>query len=140
MRRILWIATLVVAAAASLYFAARWQSAEHRAARAQRLSVAPAYQGVMLSDLEIAQLKKLGLPDPIPALKADLATHGKLLPFRGVFGGTMAFYDREAMVFLPGYYVYAEGEDGHYLVHAVLRYAVQPGGTIQWRLLDAHRD
>ena len=140
MRRIVWIASLVLALAAALFFAGRWQIAERRAARIEHLSAPPAYQGVMLSDLEIAQLKKLGLPEPISALKSDLARQGKLLPYPGVLGGTMAFYDKEGMIFLPGFYVYAPAEDGHYMVHAVLRYAVQPGGKIQWKLVDAHRD
>ena len=135
------LATLIVSlAAAVVYFGIRWQAAERRAARAERISVQPVFQRVLLHDLELAQLKKLGLQDPVPALKSDLSTKGELLPFPGVLGGTMSFYDKEGMVFLPGGYVYAPGDDGHYLVHAVLRYGVEPGGKIHWKLLDAHKD
>jgi hypothetical protein len=133
-------AALVLSLAAAAYLGIRWQAAERRAARAERLSVQPPYQRVLLHELELAQLKKLGLPDPVSALKADLTTRGDLLPFKGVLGGTMSFYDKDGMVFLPGGYVYAPGDDGHYLVHAVLRYAVEPGGTIHWTLVDAHQD
>jgi len=140
MRRILWIFIFLLAVGSALYFAVRWQDAERRIARLERFSAPPSSQGLLLSDLEIAQLKKLGLTDPIPALKSDLSGQRKLLSYPGVLGGTMAFYDKEGMIFLPGYYVYAPAEDGHYLVHAVLRYAVQPGGKIQWKLVDAHRD
>ena len=131
---------LLLSLAATAYFGIRWRAAERRAARAERISVQPPFQRVLLHDLELAQLKKLGLEDPISALKADLAAQEELLPFKGVLGGRMAFYDKEGMVFLPGGYVYAPGDDGHYLVHAILRYGVEPGGTIHWSLLDAHKD
>ena len=134
------LAALVLSLAATVYFGVRWQAAERRAARVERLSVQPVFQRVLLHDLELARLKKLGLADPVPALKADLAAHGELIPFKGVLGGRMAFYDKEGMVFLPGGYVYAPGDDGHYLVHAVLRYDVAPGGTIRWTLVDARKD
>jgi hypothetical protein len=134
------LAVLILSLAAAVYFGVRWQAAERRAARVERLSVQPPFQRVLLHDLELARLKKLGLPDPISALKADLATQGELLPFKGVLGGRMAFYDKDGMVFLPGGYVYAPGDDGHYLVHAVLHYDVEPGGTIRWTLVDARKD
>ena len=133
-------AALLVSLAATIFFAARWRDAERRAARAERISLQPPYQRVLLDELEVAQLKKLGLDDPVTALKADLSTQGKLIPFQGVLGGRMAFYDREGMVLLPGGYAYAPGEDGHYLVHAILRYQVAPGPKITWKLLDAHKD
>ena len=133
-------AALILSLAAAVYFGIRWQAAERRAAGVERLSVQPQFQRVLMQDLELAQLKKLGLPDPVPALKADLAAQGGLIPFKGVLGGRMAFYDKDGMVFLPGGYVYAPGDDGHYLVHAVLRYGVEPGGTIHWTLIDAHKD
>jgi len=141
------LAALVLSLAAAVYFGVRWQAAERRAARVERLSVQPPFQRVLLHDLELARLKKLGLSDPIPALQADLSRQGELLPFKGVLGGRMAFYDKDGMVFLPGGYVYAPGDDGHYLVHAVLRYDVEPGGkgtaaapTIRWTLVDARKD
>ena len=134
------LAALVLSLAAAVYFGIRWQAAERRAARAERISLQPPFQRVLLHELELAQLKKLGLEDPVAALKADLATQGELLPFEGVLGGRMSFYDKAGMVFLPGGYVYAPGDDGHYLVHAVLRYGVEPGGKIHWKLLDAHKD
>ena len=139
MRRLPWLIVLILGVAV-VYLGARLQDSQRRAARAERLSVQSPYQRVLMDDMELAQLRKLGLADPVPAIKSDLAKQGKLLPYSGVLGGTMAFYDRDAMVLLPGQYVYAEADDGHYLVHALLRYAVQPGGKIQWKIVDAHRD
>jgi len=134
------LAAVILSLAATAYFGIRWQAAERRADRLERISLQPVHQRVLLHELELAQLKKLGLEDPVAALKSDLATKGELLPFPGVLGGTMSFYDKAGMVFLPGGYVYAPGDDGHYLVHAVLRYGVEPGGKIHWKLLDAHKD
>ncbi len=134
------LTVLVLSLSASIFLALRWQAAERRAVRAERLATQPPYQRVLLHDLEIARLKKLGLENPAVALRADLAAHAELLPFEGVLGGRMAFYDKEGMVLLPGGYVYAPGDDGHYLVHAMLRYEVEPGGTVRWKLLDAHKD
>jgi len=139
MRRLPWL-LVVILAVVVVYLGARLGDAERRAAKAERLSVQPANQRVLLDEMEIAQLRKLGLADPVAAIKSDLSQQGKLLPYPVVLGGTMAFYDKDAMVLLPGYYVYAEAEDGHYLVHAVLRYAVQAGGKIEWKIVDAHRD
>lgn len=136
----MFLAVVVLSLAAAAYMGIRWQAAERRAARAEHISVQPVFQRVLLHDLELAQLKKLGLEDPVSALKADLAGQGELLPFPGVLGGTMSFYDKDGMVFLPGGYVYAPGDDGHYLVHAVLRFGVEPGGKIHWKLVDAHKD
>jgi hypothetical protein len=101
---------------------------------------APRGQGVFLSDDEIAALKRAGLADPVNQLRSDLGAHGSLIPIPGVVGGTMGFYDRDGIVLLPGHYVYAPGDDGHILVHALLSYDVQPGGKITWKLIEAKKD
>ena len=120
--------------------AVKWKKAEQRAERAERLSVAPVKQRVLLAEFELARLRDLGLQDPVADLKADLTSHPEIIPYEGVLGGKMAFYDKDAMVFLPGGYVYAAGDDGHYEVHALLRYEVSQGGAIRWRLVDTRKD
>lgn len=139
-KSVAFAAVLLVSLLASVFFVLRWWDAERRAARAEVVSVQPPYPRVLLHDLELAQLRKLGLEDPIATLRADLALHGSLIPFKGALGGTMAFYDEEGMVLLPGGYVYAPADDGHYLVHTVLFYTVEQGGKVHWKLLDAHPD
>lgn len=134
------LAALIVSLAAAIFFGIRWRDAERRAAHAERMSLHPPYQRVLIHDLELNRLKKLGLDDPVAALKADLTTRGDLIPFEGVVGGKMDFYNKEGMILLPGSYVYAPAEDGHYLVHSILSYEVDRGGTIRWKLLDAHKD
>jgi hypothetical protein len=92
---------------------------------------------VFLDTSELRRLRALGLTDPVNQLRSDLGAHGSLIPFPGSLGGTMGFYDREGIVLLPGRFVFAPGEDGHNQVYAVLRYDVEPGGKIRWKLLDA---
>jgi hypothetical protein len=116
------------------------RSAESRARDAERRVAAATGRGVFLTQDEIALLKHAGLTEPVDQLRSDLEAHGSVLPMKGVMGGKMGFYDRDGVILLPGRYVYAPAEDGHYLVHAVLRYDVEPGGKIRWRLLDASRD
>lgn len=119
---------------------ARAKAAIERAQAAEARAATPAIRGVFLSIDEIGALKRRGLTDPVSQLKSDLEAHGSLIPVPGVHGGTMGFYDREGVVLLPGGYAYAPGEDGHILVHTVLRYEVAPGGKITWKLVDAKRD
>jgi len=114
--------------------------AETRARDAERRVAALPGRGVFLTQDDIELLKRAGLTEPVDQLRSDLSAHGSVLPMKGVTGGTMGFYDRDEVILLPGRYVYAPAEDGHYLVHAVLRYDVEPGGKIRWRLLDASRD
>jgi hypothetical protein len=122
------------------YFATRCKEAERRADRAERLSVEPVKQRVLLAEFELARLRDLGLQDPVADLKANLTSHPEIVPYEGVLGGTMAFYDKDAIVFLPGGYVYAPADDGHYEVHALLRYEVSQGGKIRWKLIEAQKD
>jgi hypothetical protein len=109
-------------------------------ARALLAKSAPRGLGVYLSNDEIAALKRAGLTDPVNQLRSDLGAHGSLIPVPGVVGGKMGFYDRDGIVLLPGRYVYAPGDDGHILVHALLSYDVQPGGKIVWKLIEAKKD
>ncbi|MGE5175831.1 MAG: hypothetical protein ACM3JJ_05585 [Hyphomicrobiales bacterium] len=131
---------LVLSVAGNVYLGIRARNAEERAKRAEARSIAPVYQRVLLSEDEIRMLKAAGLTDPVAQLRSDLAAHADLIPFKGVVGGTMGFYDRDGIVLLPGRYVYAPADDGHVLAHTILRYDVGPGGKIAWKLLDAHLD
>ena len=135
----LWAACLVLLAGL-IGFAVAWRAAERRADKAERVSVQPVYNRVLLDEIELAELKERGLGDPIPALKSDLANRKDLIRFDSGVGGTMAFYDKDGMVFLPGGYAYAPAEDGHYLMHVLLSYEVAPGGKITWKVVSAKRD
>ena len=135
-----WFAACVVLLVGLIAFAMAWRRAVERAEKAEKVSVQPVYNRVLLDEIELAELKKSGLEDPIPALKADLSSHKDMIKFDSGVGGTMAFYDKDGMVFLPGHYVYAPAEDGHYLMHVLLSYEVAPGGKIAWKVVSAKRD
>jgi hypothetical protein len=142
--RALLIAALTVILAGDAFLLFSLQRAEERARkaelRAQEAERRSAARGVFLTDDDIRLLKRSGLTDPVSQLRSDLEGHSTLLPMKGVMGGTMKFYDRDGVVLLPGRYVYAPAEDGHYLVHAILKYDLETGGKIRWRLVDASRD
>lgn len=147
------IALLVIAGIVALVFIWGRAEREHRRA-AEALKQAHAVldsartmktqrageRGVFLAAGEIAALRRAGLTDPVNQLRSDLEAHGSLIPVKGVLGGKMGFYDRDGVVLLPGGYVYAPGEDGHNLVHVVLRYEVDAGGKIRWTLVEAKPD
>ncbi len=153
MRRLLLVIALAAAGAAAYAWIradraeerakdadARAKAAIERAQAAEAKATTPAIRGVLLSADELGALKRRGLTDPVSQLRSDLEAHGSLIPVPGTHGGKMGFYDRDGVVLLPGGYAYAPGEDGHILVHTVLRYDVQPGGKITWKLVDAKRD
>ena len=141
MSRRIWLGVavvLVASVAGNVYLASRMWRAEARAKQAEARSIEPVHQRVLLTDIDLLDLKAAGLTDPVNQLRSDLGAHPDLIPVGGVFGGTMGFYDRDGIVLLPGGYVYAPADDGHILAHTVLRYDVKEGGKIQWKLLDSH--
>ena len=129
---------LVASMTTNVYLASRTWRAETRAKRVEARSIEPVHQRVLLTDIDLLDLKAAGLTDPVNQLRSDLGSHPELIPVQGVFGGTMGFYDRDGIVLLPGGYVYAPADDGHIVAHTVLRYDVKPGGKIEWKLLDGH--
>jgi hypothetical protein len=114
--------------------------AESRAKRAENALAKVSNPGNFLTLDDVRILTRAGLTDPVSQLRSDLAGHSSLIPVKGVYGGKMGFYDRDGVVLLPGRYVYAPAEDGHILVHTLLRYDVKPGGKIEWKLVDAVQD
>lgn len=141
MSKRMWLAGLLLLVASvtgNVYLASRMLRAEARAKRAEARSIEPVHQRVLLTDIDLLDLKAAGLTDPVNQLRSDLGAHPDLIPVQGVFGGTMGFYDRDGIVLLPGGYVYAPADDGHIVAHTVLRYDIKPGGKIEWKLLDGH--
>ena len=118
----------------------RARLAESRAKRAENALAKVSNPGNFLTLDDVRLLTRAGLTDPVSQLRSDLEGHSSLIPVKSVYGGKMGFYDREGVVLLPGRYVYAPAEDGHILVHTLLKYDVKPGGHIEWKLIDAARD
>ena len=100
-------------------------------------------RATLLSDPEIATLKREGLADPVRQLRDSLVVHPGLIPFKGTLGGRMQFLQGEVgpgIVLLERPYVFAYFEDGHTGGHMLLTYQVLPGPRIRWRVLWAARD
>lgn len=90
-----------------------------------------------LADWEVEALRRRGLANPAYDLRHDLERHRELIPFKGVEGGTMGFYDTTSIFVLNDRWVYAEFEDGHVGGSGIFEFHVEPGGKIQWKVVKA---
>lgn len=84
-----------------------------------------------LSDWAIEKFKAKGLSDPVRDIISDLLKHPQLIPYEGILGGTMRFYENESRI-LNNKWVYAYFEDGHYSGYMLLEYDVTDNGKISW--------
>lgn len=92
-----------------------------------------------LTSYDIKQFREKGLNDPARDIISDLTLHNELIPYKGVLGGTMRFYDREIYV-LNNKWVFAYFEDGHYGGQMLLSYDVSDSAGIKWTMIAAERD
>jgi hypothetical protein len=61
----------------------------------------------------------------------------ELIPFPGVLGGTMGFYEPKRIRVLPRNRVLAPFEDGHIEGELLLHYRVDRDGAIHWQVLKS---
>lgn len=73
-------------------------------------------------------------------VKASLQSRPDLIPYEGELGGTMGFYNDEAVEVLSDEYVFARFSDGHVQGAMVLEYEVLSPGEIRWEVLSATLD
>jgi hypothetical protein len=71
-------------------------------------------------------------------LAADLHRHPELIPYKGVHGGTMGFYEAASVRVLGPRWVVAPFEDGHIAGKALLRYRIRSDGKVDWQLLRSY--
>ena len=90
-----------------------------------------------LSVKEIEELKKKGLKYPIADIIIDLSNHKELIPYKGVLGGTMGFYDLKNIRILSPDRIKAYFEDGHINGNILLEYQVS-GGKISWKVISSY--
>jgi hypothetical protein len=114
---------------------ARWMTSFWQ----ERTGMARQEQGMLLDEFDIESLKKMGLKDPVHDLPRDLVAHPELIPYEGVLGGTMGFYESSVSL-LSTRWAFAYFEDGHIGGRCLLEYEVEPGGRISWKILAAMRD
>ena len=87
---------------------------------------------------DIEAMKKKGLKDPAADIIADLKQHRELIPYKGVLGGTMNFYDDSKIWILTKRWVLAYFEDGHIAGYLLLEYEVVQGGSIAWKTIASY--
>lgn len=96
-------------------------------------------KNIKLSDWAIEKLRAKGLSDPVHDIISDLLKHPELIPYEGILGGTMRFYENEIWV-LNNKWVYAYFEDGHYSGYMLLEYDVTDNGKISWKKIAATKN
>ncbi len=87
---------------------------------------------ISLYNWDIERLKEKGLSNPVQNILLDLTNHRELIPYEGILGGTMRFYDKESWI-LNNKWVFAYFEDGHYGGYMLLEYNVADNGKINWK-------
>lgn len=80
-------------------------------------------------------LKTNNIDDLISHLKTDLKERKDLIPYKGVLGGTMGFYDDKSIHILNYKWVYAHFEDGHIGGEMLLEYDISEDGKINWKVI-----
>ena len=78
-------------------------------------------------------MKEKGLEKPVENIISDLQKHGELIPYKGVHGGKMGFYNPYDIWILTNKWVFAYFEDGHLSGYLLLEYNVTDDGKIQWK-------
>ena len=85
---------------------------------------------------DVDRLRSLRFKNPIRDIIADLQRHPEVLPFQPPKGGSQfGFYDSTQIRILTDDWVYAYTEDGHVARPVLLRYRVQEGGQIEWKVI-----
>lgn len=86
-----------------------------------------------------SELKAKGINNQIDYIKKDLKMRNDLIPYDGVFGGTMGFYDEKGIHILNHKWVYAHFDDGHINGEILLKYNVSGDGKIHWTVIDSFK-
>lgn len=92
---------------------------------------------ILLRDWAIDKMKRQGLGNPVQELKQDLVQSKELIQEKGVLGGQMQFYSKENIFILNHEWALAYYEDGHNAGAMLLAYEVEPGGIIDWRVIES---
>ena len=114
--------------------------ADSGAAARAPLASEPAPSQHMIDELQLEDLRLRGFRGSATTLAEDLIRHPELIPFPGVLGGTMGFYDSTQVHVLNDRWVYAYFEDGHIGGFGVFQYSVGDSGQIKWKCLNAFPD
>ena len=92
-----------------------------------------------LYDFYIKKFKEKGLLNPVKDIISDLKKHRTLIPYNGVLGGTMNFYERDTWI-LNHKWAFAYFEDGHVMGYLLLEYNISNDGKIEWKRIASMLD
>ncbi|TCK98119.1 hypothetical protein EDC19_0537 [Natranaerovirga hydrolytica] len=92
-----------------------------------------------MDDFVRTKIEDLGFDDPEDILKDLVENNQDLIPYEGVLGGTMRWFQDHCYI-LTEKYVLGYFEDGHISGQALLRYSVDNNQDITWVILDAYLD
>lgn len=90
-----------------------------------------------LEEYMIENLKKNGFKGDTEEIVSDLMKHKELIPFKGVVGGTMNFYDPITIHVLTDKWVFASINDGHIDGFMLLKYEMS-NSKILWKVVSSY--
>lgn len=93
---------------------------------------------IELLSWDVQAMQKKGLNDPVADIITDLKRHRELIPYKGVLGGTMNFYDDSKIWILTKKWVLAYFEDGHVAGYLLLEYEIAQDGRIIWKTVASY--
>ncbi|WP_139024307.1 hypothetical protein [Desulfosporosinus sp. OT] len=85
------------------------------------------------------ELQRKGFTGQLKDIVADLKMHSELIPYKGILGGAMGFYDDNNIYVLTNRWVFACFEDGHISGCMLLRYDIN-NGSISWKVINSYLD
>lgn len=85
----------------------------------------------------IDNLRRQGFNGEVQEIVDDLEKHDELIPYEGVLGGKMGFYDKDHIFVISDRWVLAYFEDGHIGGNMLLRYSVE-NENISWEVIDSY--
>ena len=85
----------------------------------------------------ILQMKTKGFKGGSEEIISDLVKHKELIPYKGVVGGIMNFYDDSKIYVLTDQWVFASFNDGHIGGYMLLKYELS-NGKILWKVMNSY--
>lgn len=82
-------------------------------------------------------LRRQGFNGELKEIKDDLMKHSELIPYKGVLGGKMKFYNKENVFVISDKWVLAYFEDGHIGGNMLLSYSIK-NERIFWKPIDSY--
>lgn len=81
----------------------------------------------------VRELEMRGITD-LEIIKESLKSSPQLIPYEGILGGTMFFYEVKILNYK---WAFASFEDGHIAGQALYSYTVEENGDISWELINS---